>query len=317
VDFQKRQIRFFAKGDLGQNALFVKILHKLFRASSERSNLLATYDIFDLSHQAGEVKLIKDNIKIGIVIQGPIVAKTTLGICEFYKRIYPQVQIVVSTWESENTDSFVELEDDHFSVIKTVKPISPGPSNINLQITSTINGVNLLLELGCTHILKTRTDVLLGNFSFLNYMIWMHSKGKKNAVVFSSFNSFLFRFFSPSDQVMFGEASDISRFWSINLVPENQKIDFPEKHLFKNYLESSGYETCDEFSNYLIALRDYTVIADHEQLGQIWNKGAFTALNYRWRGEAFPNQMSLLTSWHWEMLQNNEVAFFEKLYKSL
>jgi hypothetical protein len=316
VDILKRQIRFFAKGGRGQNALFDKILHKMFRASSERSNLLATYDIFDFSHQAGEVKLIKDNVKIGIVIQGPIIARTTLEICKFYKRIYPEVQIVVSTWETENTDSFAALTDYHFSVIKSVKPVSPGPSNINLQITSTINGINILLDQGCTHILKTRTDVLLGNFSFLNYLMWMHSKGKKNAVVFSSFNSFLFRLFSPSDQVMFGEASDIARFWSIGLIPKDQRIDFPEKYLFMNYLESSGYKTRDEFSNYLTALRDYTVIADHEQLGQIWNKGAFTTLNYRWRGEAFPNPMSQLTSWHWELLQN-EFTYFEKLYKSL
>lgn len=316
MDIQKRQIRLFTKGDLGQDALFVKILHKLFRASSERSKLLATYDVFDFSNQAGEVKLIKEDVKIGIVIQGPIISKTTLEICKFYKRINPGVQIVVSTWETEDTDSFVALIDDHFTVIKSVKPVSPGPSNINLQITSTINGINLLLEQSCTHILKTRTDILLGNFSFLNYFMWMHFKGKKHSIVFSSFNSFLFRFFSPSDQVMFGEASDISRFWSISLIPEDQKIDFPEKFLFKNYLESSGYKTCDEFSNYLTALRDYAVIADHEQLGQIWNKGAFTTLSYRWRGKAFPNPMSQLTSWHWELLQD-EFTFFEKLYDSL
>ena len=316
MDVQKRQIRFFAKRGVGPKVLFVNILHKLFRASSERSNLLATYDIFDFSHKAGEMKLIKDNVKIGIVIQGPIIARTTLEICKYYKRIYPQVQVVISTWEKENTDSFMALADDRFSVIKTVKPDSPGPSNINLQITSTINVIKLLVDQGCTHILKTRTDILLGNFSFLNYLLWMHSKGKKRAIVFSSFNSFLFRLFSPSDQVMFGEATDIARYWSTNLVPDDHKIDFPEKYLFENYLKSSGYKTCDDFSNYLTALRDYTVIADHEQLGQIWNKGAFTALNYRWRGEVFPNPMSQLTSWHWEMLQN-EFSFFEKLHKSL
>jgi hypothetical protein len=316
MDVEKRRIRFFALAGFNQKALFVKILHKLFRASSERSNLIATYDVLDLSDQTDEVQIMKDTLKIGIVIQGPIMTRTTLEICKFYKRIYPKVQIVLSTWEKEDTDPFLALSNDSFSVIKNVKPDLSGPSNINWQITSTMSGINFLVDQGCTHILKTRTDILLGNFSFLNYLIWEHSKGKKHAVVFSSFNSFLFRLFSPSDQVMFGHATDIARFWSIDLVPEHQKIDFPEKFLFKKYLESCGYQTKEDFRNYLTALRDYTVIADHEQLGQVWNKGSFTTLNHRWRGEKFPNSMTQLSSWHWEML-NDDFVYFEKLHNLL
>ena len=312
MDVKKRRIRFSALAGIDRKALFAKTLHKLFRASSERSNLIATYDVLDLSDQTDEVQIMKDNLMIGIVIQGPITTRTTLEICKFYKRIYPDVQIVLSTWEKEGTDPFLALTDDRFSVIKNVKPDLPGPSNINWQITSTKNGINFLVDQGCTHILKTRTDILLGNFSFLNYLIWMHSKGKKHAVVFSSFNSFLFRLFSPSDQVMFGEATDIARFWSIDLVPENQKIEFPEKFLFKKYLESCGYQTNEDFRNYLTALRDYAVIADHEQLGQVWNKGSFTTMNHRWRGEKFPNSMTQLSSWYWEMLKD-DFAYFEKL----
>jgi hypothetical protein len=299
-----------------QRAYFLKFLHRLFRLSSEKLNLFATYDIVELNHEANKVPLIKDHARVGIVIQGPIIPRTTLEICAFYKKIYPQVRIVLSTWENEDTDPFKGLEDDLFAIIQSAKPKAPGPSNINLQIASTIAGINRLRDQGCNYILKTRTDTLLGNSSFLNYLIWMHSKGKQNALVFSSFNSFLFRFFSPSDQVMFGDVTDIARFWSIDLVSDDQEIDFPEGYLFKNYLELNGYETHEELTNYLIALRDYAVIADHEQLGQIWNKGAYTALNYRWRGEKFPNRMTQLSSWHWEMLQN-ELLYFEKLDDSL
>jgi hypothetical protein len=288
----------------------------LFRLSSEKLNLFATYDIVELHHEANEVPLIKDHARVGIVIQGQIIPRTTLEICTFYKKIYPQVRIVLSTWEGEDTDPFKGLEDELFAIIQSVKPNAPGPSNINMQITSAIAGINQLRDQGCSHILKTRTDMLLGNSSFLNYLIWMHSKGKRHALVFSSFNSFLFRLFSPTDQVMFGEATDIAQFWSIDLVPNDKEIDFPEKYLFIKYLESYGYKTHDELNNYLTALRDYTVIADHEQLGQIWNKGAYTALNYRWRGEKFPNHMTQLSSWHWEMLQD-ELSYFEKLNDSL
>lgn len=304
------------KGDKGLKAFFLKFLHKLFHLGSEKLNLFATYDIIELPRQAFIAPLIKDHAKVGFVIQGPIIPRTTLEICMFYKKIYPQVLIVLSTWDSENTEPFQGLQDERFAVIQSIKPDSSGPSNINLQITSSIAGIDHLKDQGCTHILKTRTDILLGNSSFLNYLIWMHSKGKQHALVFSSFNSFLFRLFSTTDQVMFGEATDIARFWSIDLIPDDQEIDFPEKYLFKKYLESYGYKTHEELNNYLTALRDYTVIADHEQLGQIWNKGAYTTLNYRWRGEKFPNRMTQLSSWHWEMLQD-ELSYFEKLKDSL
>jgi hypothetical protein len=316
MNVQERPNRLFPRGVKGLKAFFLKFLHNLFHISSEKLNLFATYDIVELPHQGYVVPPIKDLAKVGIVIQGPIIPRTTLEICMFYKKIYPQVRIVLSTWESENTEPFQGFQDERFAVIQSAKPKAPGPSNINLQIASTIAGINQLRDQGCNYILKTRTDTLLGNSSFLNYLIWMHSKGKQNALVFSSFNSFLFRFFSPSDQVMFGDVTDIARFWSIDLVPDDQEIDFPEGYLFKNYLELNGYETREELTNYLIALRDYAVIADHEQLGQIWNKGAYTALNYRWRGEKFPNRMTQLSTWHWEMLQD-EFNYFEELNDSL
>lgn len=316
MNVQEWQNRLYPQGDRGLKTFFLKFLHKLFHLSSEKLNLFATYDIIDLPRQAQVVPPIKDLAKIGIVIQGPIIPKKTLEICIFYKKIYPQVRIVLSTWESEDTEPFQGLRDERFAVIQSIKPDVSGPANINLQITSSIAGIEHLKDQGCTHLLKTRTDILLGNSSFLNYLVWMHSKGKKHALVFSSFNSFIFRLFSPSDQVMFGEVSHIERFWSIDLVPRDEKINFPEKYLFKKYLESYGYRTHEELNNYLTALRDYSVIADHEQLGQIWNKGAYTALNYRWRGEKFPNRMTQLSSWHWEMLQD-DFAYFERLNNSL
>jgi hypothetical protein len=316
MNVQEWPNRLFLRGVKGLKAFFLKFLHKLFHLSSEKLNLFATYDIIELPRQAYVVPPIKDLAKVGIVIQGPIIPRTTLEICMFYKKIYPQVRIVLSTWESEDTEQFQGFEDERFSVIKSIKPDVSGSKNINLQITSSIAGINHLKDQGCSYILKTRTDILLGNSSFLNYLLWMHSKGKQHALVFSSFNSFIFRLFSPSDQVMFGEATDLARYWSVDLVADNQEIDFSEEYLFKGYLESYGYKTHEDINNYLTALRDYTVIADHEQLGQIWNRGAYTALNYRWRGEKFPNPMTQLSSWHWEMLQD-ELSYFEELNDSL
>ena len=98
MNVQERLSRFFPTGNRGLKAFFLKFLHKLFRLSSEKLNLFATYDILELPHQGNEVPLMNDHVKVGIVIQGPIIPRTTWEICMFYKKIYPQVQIVLSTW---------------------------------------------------------------------------------------------------------------------------------------------------------------------------------------------------------------------------
>jgi hypothetical protein len=296
--------------------ILMKFLHKLFHWSSEKLNLFMAFDILDVSSPGHHVSLLRDNLNIGIVIQGPIFPRATIEICKFYKKIYPDVYVVLSTWEGENTSEIEDLCDSRFIVIKSKKPDSPGQQNINMQIASSKAGIKHLVNFECTHILKTRTDILLGNSSFLNYLVWMHSKGKQNSLVFSSFGSCLFRLFSPTDQVVFGAAPDMERFWAIDLIPANQGIDMPEKYLFTKYIESHGHKTLETLDNYFVALRDFSVIADHEQLGQIWNKGAYTALNYRWRGEKFPNPMTQITSWHWELLQK-DFSYLKKISSEL
>jgi hypothetical protein len=241
--------------------------------------------------------------------------KVTFEICSFVKRCYPEAIIILSTWQDEDVSDFDSLIDSNFQICQSVKPDNHGPSNINLQIVSTNSGVDALFNQGCTHILKTRTDVLLGNPEFLNYLDWMEAKGNSNAIVFSSFNSFLFRFFSLTDQVMFGTTANISRYWSVDLILPSDGVEIPESYLFLKYLSSHGFQASESFTSYQAALRDFAVIADHEQLGQIWNKGTYTSLGYRWRGTRFPHRMSPLTSWHWEMNAQNE-SYLEKLYET-
>jgi hypothetical protein len=231
-------------------------------------------------------------------------------------KTYPNVKVVLSTWEDEEISEFKSLLGKNFEIRQSNKPSNSGPSNINLQILSTIAGINALSKFECTHILKTRTDVFLGNPQFLNYLSWMKSKGNPQAIVFSSFNSFLFRLYSPTDQVMFGTTADITRYWSIDLVEEEESVRIPEKYLFQKYLESNGFEVSESFSSYLASLKEFAVIADHEQLGQVWNKGVFTSLSSRWRGNTFPNVMSPLSVWLWESIQNDD-PYLQELYEKI
>jgi hypothetical protein len=291
------------------------VLHKFFESGSSVQNVVATYDIVVTTKQECLVS-IDSKESIGVVIQGPIMKDFTLRMCEFYARTYPSVKFILSTWEGEDLSEFENFSAGNFEICKNLKPVFPGPSNINLQILSTQLGIQKLEEYGITHILKTRTDVLLGNPQFLNYLSWMKKKGNSNAIVFSSFNSFLFRLYSLTDQVMFGNFEDIKQYWSSELVKQGEEISFPEKYLFRKYLAHFDFDIVESFETYLAALENYAVIADHEQLGQIWNKGVFTSLSYRWRGANFPNSMSPLSTWLWESIKDNQ-GYIRDLYKQL
>lgn len=290
-------------------------LHKLFDSASTSLNLIATYDIVDVSKQE-ELMQVSSEESIGVVIQGPIVKKLTFKMCSYLTKVYPRVKVVLSTWENEDISEFKNLIGKNFEICQSKKPSNYGPSNINLQILSTIAGINSLSKFECTHILKTRTDVFLGNPQFLNYLSWMKRKGNSQAIVFSSFNSFLFRLYSPTDQVMFGTTADITRYWSLDLVNQEGIVDLPERYLFKNYLEANGFEAVQDFSSYLASLKKFAVIADHEQLGQVWNKGVFTSLSFRWRGNSFPNLMSPLSAWLWESIKNDD-PHIQELYERI
>jgi hypothetical protein len=115
---------------------------------------------------------------------------------------------------------------------------------------------------------------------------------------------------------MFGTTANITRYWSIDLVEEGQFFGIPEKYLFQNYLKSNGFEVSETFSSYMASLKEFAVIADHEQLGQVWNKGAFTSLSLRWRGNTFPNLMSPLSAWLWELIKSDD-PYLQELYDNI
>ena len=292
-----------------------KTLHKIFDSGSLKRGVFATYDLINSSEMTPTFNLLPEN-NIGIVVQGPINNRYTKNVCAFLVRTNPDAKVVLSTWNDQDIREYEKFFGENFYIIQSPKPKNPGPSNINLQIVSTISGIEKLQSLGCTQILKMRTDTILANPQFLKYLIWMADKGDEKAIVFSSFNSFLFRLFSVTDQIMFGSTSNMRKYWNVELPSTAGSTDFPEKFLFKRYLKLQGFECTETLESYLDALRRFTVIADHEQLGQIWNKGAYTGLNYRWRGSSFPHPMCQLTTWMWELI-NIDDSYIKELYRNL
>jgi hypothetical protein len=291
----------------------------LFRAGNyfyRNSRRFYTFDLVDLNEQVGVDVQLDSSARYGILLQGPLIPNLTVLISSYYQRIYPGVPIVLSTWVGSDLSEFDNVSSANFQIVLSHRPSYSGPSNVNLQIESTRRGIQALNDYNCTHILKTRTDVLLQSPTFISYLHFMLNKGSEESIVFSSFNSFLFRLFSPSDQIQFGKFKNIEAYWGVELVTKETKFNFPEEYLFRKYLSGFDYSVDNTLGCYWDALSKFAVIADHEQLGQIWNKGTYTSLSFRWRSKVFPNNMTQISSWMWESFRKNP-TYLQKIAAKL
>jgi hypothetical protein len=198
--------------------------------------------------------------KTCIVMQGPILTRgsLTLKSLSAYRNLYPNTPMVLSTWRKEVDEIHDELKNLDIDIIETERPAYPGYGNINLQITSAINGINHSLKYNPKFLLKTRTDIFLSSPNFLETLIehsWFGSKDNAlvNRLIITSFNSFIFRPFSFNDQLTFGKTSDVVRFWS---APNDYRLESEMLGAYsKNLIEQSRARCAEVWlvTNYLHA----------------------------------------------------------------
>lgn len=158
--------------------------------------------------------------KLGIVIQGGSTNVKEQKECwsEFKN------DIIFSTWVG--SESQYDLEDN---VIYNEYPNDFGSANFNLQIISTINGLLKLKELGYTHALKIRSDLIPTNTkSFLtliennefNFLCWHEH------IVYENCPGYLVDYF------MSGPIDKMIELWTI----DNLFCTVPEVILTWNYI---------------------------------------------------------------------------------
>src|SRR3989338_8667834 len=107
-----------------------------------------------------------------IVIQGPIRHEDdfTLETVKLYRRNYPAVTIILSTWEVENVSVFQSFKDARFKILLNVPPPLPAPGNLNYQIVSTKAGVNEAIKMGLHYVIKSRPDQRIYSVDLIRYL---------------------------------------------------------------------------------------------------------------------------------------------------
>lgn len=110
--------------------------------------------------------------EISIIVQGAIDKKETLKCLKSIKKVLPEAEIILSTWEGSNISNLAGLYDilvlneDPGAQILEVYKNKPFYNNINRQLFSTKEG---LKRASRKYAMKLRSDLILTNDDFLQY----------------------------------------------------------------------------------------------------------------------------------------------------
>ena len=252
--------------------------------------------------------------KTAILVQGPVYVKphSTLEICERYCKLYPDSEIVFSTWDSEDISDIRRIKHPNFHLVTSTLPLVPGPSNINLQIASTRAGIKFIESLGVERILKTRSDLYLFSETVLHsceYFFNKYATATFNRIVVPGFNSFLFKEYALTDQVMYSSAENLAAFWDCEFVSQSRKNFRSEEYLITSFLQRAGINSDITIQRSLEIYRDYFIVLDSSEFNLIWNKGTRREVIGRYQESSFPNLESEICHSIWLRLQDDIEPF--------
>jgi hypothetical protein len=233
---------------------------------------------------------LNSNKDVAIVMQGPVIkrANFTYETIKLYRRIYPEITIILSTWINSDERILEDISRLNIDILRNEVPAFSGDSNINYQIKSTLAGLMALDGNKIKYALKTRTDQRIYTTSdYLTYMVSMleafpvKSKYLQKRLVVSTLNMFRKRKYTVSDMFMFGTLSDMKFFWDVPfqdvVMYEDKDKEFYENklgeaHFIHHFFRNTGFtpektmEDSDMFLN-----RNFYII-DKNLIDIFWYK---------------------------------------------
>lgn len=227
-----------------------------------------------------------------IVIQGPIITKRnfTLETIKLYKRIFPNVQLILSTWNNTDPRTIASLQVLGIDIVLNPKPNQSGISNINMQIVSTVQGLRKAQTSGALYVLKTRTDqrfyapdTITYLFSLIDAFPLKIKVAQKKRLIGLGFNTFKYRPYSMSDMFLFGTIDDMLMYWDVPLdtrvfptkprtIREWTANQICETYFSIHFLKTLGHAPDFTIKDSWKAYRDYFCVIDHHSIDLYWYK---------------------------------------------
>ena len=164
--------------------------------------------------------------KFGILLQG-LISEWTKKIIEEYKRNFPDVEILLSTWENENT------ADLQCKIIKSKSPkfTHPFQLNVNHQKAGILAGLE---QMDCEVIMKCRTDQYIHNKEIFQIF---EKYCPKNKIMISNYTTLEKVDYFASDMCQIAKKELLEEFWkSIPLYGGSFLVSHPEIYLTASYI---------------------------------------------------------------------------------
>ena len=225
------------------------------------------------------------NPKTAILIRGEIIKPNdfTLETVRTYKKLHPQVPIVVSTWNDEEPAYLEKIYQAGAEVVLVRKPSIAGPFHLNFQITTTIAGIEKAAELGVEYILNTRNDQRIYAPKIIDHL---HNLTRfyppensqeqniflKNRIIALGTEALGSQLYHLSDEFLFGHIKDMTAYWRIDLLTKPLSFGGPENHLFTTFLKTIGREVKFTMEDTLEDFARYCIIIDPSHLDLYWRK---------------------------------------------
>lgn len=234
--------------------------------------------------------------KLAIVMQGPIRTENdyTVKTLEYYKEMYPDALVIVSTWNDEDESVIQKIKSCADAIVLSEKPKYSGHLNINFQLVNTYAGIKKARDMGAKYIAKTRTDQCISKPHVFEYMVNLLSSfpsgrkiTQKNRMITLSMNygNMFFPYFM-SDFMYLSTTEEMMKMFSVELdqrprfiMPEQssrrayaEAMDAPEVYIMKHYLMKLGYRGDDTIEDYWDAVKQSLICVDIKTLGLDWPK---------------------------------------------
>ena len=251
----------------------------------------------------------------GIVLQGDLkISKDfTVETVKLYKRIFPGVKLVVSTWNTADEKDLSSLQALGAIVISHPLPEPVGIYNRNYQLQSAHSGLIQANTQGVKYLLKTRVDQRLYSphaLSLMKGLIGAHPltgpvANQSARIVAISNNTFTNRVYGLSDFLTFGTAEDILNYWhsegQTHLNSPRQGVEspelYPEIFFCSRFLKRTGWNCAWNQEDWQLALKHRFIIVDGTSLDFFWNK--YSSREMLWRRYGQIPQFEEVTFGQW------------------
>jgi hypothetical protein len=197
--------------------------------------------------------------QVTLLIQGKVLQSTY----DFYYKSYPNIPIIVSTWENSDI-----IYNKNTTLIKSKYPTDFGHQNKNLQIQSTITGLSFVAT---KYVIKLRGDEEYSNLEYaINMLLKNDDKILTSPVFFRKWSVYPYHI---SDHILIGKTLNINKMFFAAASNDDLgddiyiHYDVPEQVLCKFYIENREGVKLDNNSDnkkYMIKYFDIISLDNHK-----------------------------------------------------